>query len=82
MKLAISDPGRFALKNAVRAAIVVPIAFWLGLKFFEQPQMALFGAFGSVGMLVFVDFGGTRAVRPPFDWVVSSAIESRSMFAR
>jgi uncharacterized membrane protein YccC len=63
MKLAISDPGRFALKNAVRAAIVVPIAFWLGLKFFEQPQMALFGAFGSLGMLLFVDFGGTRRMR-------------------
>jgi len=61
--LAISDPGRYALKNAVRAAIVVPIAFWLGLKFFEQPQMALFGAFGSLGMLLFVDFGGTRPVR-------------------
>ncbi len=63
MKLAISDPGRFALKNAVRAAIVVPIAFWLGLKFFEQPQMALFGAFGSLGTLLFVDFGGTRRMR-------------------
>jgi uncharacterized membrane protein YccC len=63
VKLAISDPGRYALKNAVRAAIVVPIAFWLGLKFFEQPQMALFGAFGSLGMLLFVDFGGTRPTR-------------------
>jgi uncharacterized membrane protein YccC len=63
VKLTISDPGRFALKNAVRAAIVVPLAFWLGLKVFDAPQMALFGAFGSVGMLVFVDFGGTRAER-------------------
>jgi uncharacterized membrane protein YccC len=63
MKLAISDPGHFALKNAVRAAIVVPTAFALGLKVFELPQMALFAAFGSIGFLVFVDFGGTRAVR-------------------
>ena len=63
MRLAITDPGRFALKNAVRAAIVVPLAFWLGLEAFEQPQMALFGAFGSIGFLVFVDFGGTREVR-------------------
>ena len=64
MKLTISDPGRYALKNAVRAAIVVPIAFALGLKVFDQPQMALFGAFGSIGCLVFVDFGGTRADPP------------------
>jgi len=59
VKLTISDPGRFALKNAIRAAIVVPAAFAIGLKVFGVPQMALFGAFGSIGMLVFVDFGGT-----------------------
>ena len=63
MKLTISDPGHFALKNAVRAAIVVPAAFALGLKVFDLPQMALFGAFGSIGMLVFVDFGGTTRAR-------------------
>jgi uncharacterized membrane protein YccC len=63
MKLTISDPGHFALKNALRAAIVVPAAFAIGLKVFELPQMALFGAFGSIGMLVFVDFGGTTRVR-------------------
>jgi uncharacterized membrane protein YccC len=63
VKLTISDPGHFALKNAVRAAIVVPTAFVLGLKVFDLPQMALFGAFGSIGMLVFVDFGGTTRAR-------------------
>jgi uncharacterized membrane protein YccC len=63
MKLAISDPGRYALKNAVRAAIVVPAAFAIGLKVFDLPQMALFGAFGSIGTLTFVDFGGTRRMR-------------------
>lgn len=63
MKLAISDPGRYALKNAVRAAIVVPAAFAIGLEVFELPQMALFGAFGSIGMLLFVDFSGTRRMR-------------------
>src|ERR1700760_4793482 len=63
VKLAISDPGRYALKNAVRAAIVVPSAFAIGLKLFELPQMGLFGAFGSIGMLVFVDFGGTPRAR-------------------
>jgi hypothetical protein len=63
VKLTISDPGHFALKNAIRAAIVVPTAFVLGLKVFDLPQMALFGAFGSIGMLVFVDFGGTTRAR-------------------
>jgi uncharacterized membrane protein YccC len=63
VKLTISDPGRFALKNAIRAAIVVPAAFAIGLKVFDQPQMALFGAFGSIGFLVFVDFGGSRMER-------------------
>jgi hypothetical protein len=63
VKLTISDPGHFALKNAVRAAIVVPAAFALGLKVFDLPQMALFGAFGSIGFLVFVDFGGTTRAR-------------------
>ncbi|MCW2979438.1 MAG: protein of unknown function YccS/YhfK [Solirubrobacterales bacterium] len=63
MRLAISDPGRYALKNAVRAAIVVPAAFAIGLKVFELPQMALFAAFGSLGMLLFVDFAGTRRMR-------------------
>jgi uncharacterized membrane protein YccC len=63
VKPAISDPGRYALKNAVRAAIVTPLAFWLGLKVAGLPQMGLFGAFGSIGFLVFVDFGGTRNER-------------------
>ncbi|HEX4732397.1 MAG TPA: FUSC family protein [Solirubrobacterales bacterium] len=63
MKLAISDPGRYALKNAVRAAIVVPAAFAIGLEVFELPQMALFGAFGAIGFLLFVDFGGARQMR-------------------
>jgi uncharacterized membrane protein YccC len=63
VKLAISDPGRYALKNAVRAAIVVPAAFAIGLEVFELPQMALFCAFGSLGILLFVDFAGTRRMR-------------------
>ena len=35
--MTISDPGHFALKNAVRAAIVVPATFALGLKAFDLP---------------------------------------------
>jgi uncharacterized membrane protein YccC len=63
VRLTVSDPGRYALKNAVRAAIVVPGAFAIGLEVFDLPQMALFAAFGAIGMLVFVDFGGTRQER-------------------
>jgi uncharacterized membrane protein YccC len=63
VKLAISDPGRYALKNSVRAAIAVPSAFAIGLEVLELPQMALFAAFGSIGLLLFVDFGGTRRLR-------------------
>ncbi|MBS1678096.1 MAG: FUSC family protein [Actinobacteria bacterium] len=59
MRPTISDPGGFALKNAVRAAIVVPASFAIGFEVLGLPQMALFGAFGAIGMLVFVDFGGT-----------------------
>jgi peroxiredoxin/uncharacterized membrane protein YgaE (UPF0421/DUF939 family) len=63
VKLAISDPGRFALKNAARAAIAVPAGLALGLKVFDLPEMGLFAAFGSVALLVFVDFGGERLTR-------------------
>jgi uncharacterized membrane protein YccC len=58
-----SDPGLFALKSAVRAAIVMPLAFALSLEVFEQKQMALFASFGSMALLVFVEFGGARGAR-------------------
>lgn len=57
------DPGGFALKGAVRAGLVVPVAFALGLVVIDRPQTALFAAFGSMGMLVFVDFGGPPRAR-------------------
>ncbi len=58
-----ADPGLFALKGALRAAIVVPVAFALSLVVFDQRQMALFAAFGAMALLVFVDFGGSRRAR-------------------
>ncbi len=58
-----ADPGFFALKNALRAAIVVPLAFALALEVAHDQQMALFASFGSVALLVFVDFGGDRRAR-------------------
>ncbi len=53
----------FVLKSALRAAIVMPLAFALALLVIDSQQMALFAAFGSMALLVFVDFGGTLRAR-------------------
>jgi uncharacterized membrane protein YccC len=58
-----ADPGLFILKGALRAAIVVPLAFAFALVAIDSKQMALFAAFGSMSLLVFVDFGGARRAR-------------------
>jgi hypothetical protein len=57
-----SDPGRFALRNAVRAAIVIPLALVIGQSVGDR-QTALFAVFGSFALLVFADFGGPPAAR-------------------
>ena len=56
-------PDPFAFKNALRAAIVMPLAFALSLVVIDDRQMALFAAFGSVALLVFVDFSGSPRAR-------------------
>jgi hypothetical protein len=61
--ISAGDPGRFALKAAARAAIVMPTAFALSLAVFGVKQMALFASFGSMALLVFVDFGGPWRAR-------------------
>jgi uncharacterized membrane protein YccC len=58
-----TDPGRFVLKSALRAAVVMPLAFALSLVVIDDEQMALFAAFGSMALLVFVDFGGSPRAR-------------------
>jgi uncharacterized membrane protein YccC len=55
------DP--FVFKSALRAAIVMPLAFALALLVIDSKQMSLFAAFGSMALLVFVDFGGARRAR-------------------
>jgi uncharacterized membrane protein YccC len=59
----IADPGRFALKGALRAAVVMPLAFALGDVVIGNSQVALFAAFGSIALLVFVEFGGSLRAR-------------------
>jgi len=62
-RVGAADPGLFVLKGALRAAIVMPLAFALSLVVIDDGQMALFAAFGSMALLVFVDFGGTPLAR-------------------
>jgi hypothetical protein len=60
--LRVSDPGRFTLRNAVRAAVVVPGAFAICDVVLDNQNSALFAGFGSIAFLVFADFSGpTRA---------------------
>ncbi|MDO8213684.1 FUSC family protein [Conexibacter sp. CPCC 206217] len=58
-----ADPGRFALKAALRAAIVLPLVFAFADLVIGNVQTALFAGFGAFGMLVLVDFGGPRRAR-------------------
>jgi hypothetical protein len=55
------DPRHLAIKKSVRAAIVMPAVFGLTHSLFSNPQVGLFGAFGSFALLLLTDFpGGTR----------------------
>jgi len=57
------DRGFGALRRATRAAIVMPGMFAVGDKVIGNPQVALFAVFGSLAMLLLVDFGGPIAER-------------------
>ncbi|SDO67828.1 Uncharacterized membrane protein YccC [Actinacidiphila guanduensis] len=57
------DAGLAALRRAGRAAIVAPGLFALGTEVIGNPMTALFSSFGSIALLLFVDFGGPRKDR-------------------
>jgi len=57
------DPEHDALRRAIRAAIVLPIAAMVGFAVGGGSQTPLFAIFGSVALLVIVDFPGNRAAR-------------------
>lgn len=59
----LADPGLVSLRSAARAAIVMPAVFAFADKVIGDPQTALFAAFGSMAMLVFVDFTGPQRSR-------------------
>jgi uncharacterized membrane protein YccC len=53
------DRGFSALRRAVRAAILMPLAFAIGGPVLGNPVLATFAALGSFAMLLLVDFGGS-----------------------
>jgi hypothetical protein len=49
------DPGRQTLARAVRAAVVVPVAFAVARALSSDAQLGTFAAFGSFALLLFLD---------------------------
>lgn len=59
----MSEARFFAVKDALRVALVMPLSFFLALHVFDSKPMSLFAAFGPMALLVFVQFGGRRRNR-------------------
>ena len=59
----VNDPGLVSLKSAARAGIVMPAVFAFADQVIGQPQAALYAAFGSLAVLVFVSFSGSARSR-------------------
>ena len=57
------DPELLVVKRSVRAAVVMPSVFALAHGLFSDPQVALFGAFGSYALLLLVEFTGRFRTR-------------------
>ena len=57
------DPEFDAFRRALRAAIVVPLAAGISFVIGGGSQTPLFTIFGSVALLIVVDFPGNRAAR-------------------
>ncbi|MGP0029057.1 MAG: FUSC family protein [Acidimicrobiales bacterium] len=57
------DPDLTAVKRSVRAALVMPSVFAFAHLVFSNPQVSLFGAFGSFALLLLVDFPGRPRTR-------------------
>jgi hypothetical protein len=62
-RLRARDPQFDALRRALRAAIVVPIAAAVSFAVGGGSQTPLFTIFGSVALLIMVDFPGNRPAR-------------------
>jgi Fusaric acid resistance protein-like len=59
----VKAPGPVILQRSIRAAVVMPAVFALTHVLFSNPQVSLFGAFGSFALLLLVDFPGFTRTR-------------------
>ena len=57
------DPTRYAVHRGARAALAVTIALPVSMLTVGNAQFTLFAAFGSLALVIFVDFPGSRRVR-------------------
>ncbi|MGW1130776.1 FUSC family protein [Streptomyces griseoluteus] len=57
------DPGLAALRRALRAAILTPSVLAVTYVGLGRPDIAVFAAFGSLVLTLFVDFGGPMRER-------------------
>lgn len=57
------DHDLLVLKRSVRAAVIIPLVFAIAHVAFSNPQVALFGAFGSFALLLLVEFTGRPRTR-------------------
>jgi len=62
------DPDLLVTKRSIRAAVVMPSVFAIAHATFSDPQVGLFGAFGSFALLLLVEFTG-----PPRSRLISYA---------
>jgi hypothetical protein len=62
-RLSERDPERDALRRAIRAALMLPVAAFIGFSVGSGSQTPLFAIFGSVALLITVDFPGSRPAR-------------------
>ncbi len=61
--LGSKDPDFLVVKRSVRAAVIMPSVFALAHWLFSNPQVGLFGAFGSFALLLLVEFTGRPRTR-------------------
>lgn len=57
------DPDLLVAKRSIRAAVIMPSVFAIAHATFSNPQVALFGAFGSFALLLLVEFTGPVRTR-------------------
>lgn len=57
------DPMLATTRRAVRAAVIVPLVFALADLGIGNAQLSLFAGFGSIGFLIFANFGGPPDLR-------------------